>query len=505
MPLEQIIYLEVDDDIQILRDRLRRAQAKSQLLVVPPGCKALSRPLDFRLLHRQAAALELGIALVSGSARLRDMAVQEGLTVFSSLALGRRMARRGARWRIPDRPGMEGLLARLKTQRPPWWHWVFGPIIVALVLAVLAWAVIMVWPSATVNIVQARESIGVSIWVEASMGTRIVDWDRMRMPSRVVQMDVVDRGEISTTGIANVAAEKARGTVLFVNSTQRDVAIPLDTVVSTSAGTPIRFRTVRAAAVGPRGRVRVPIEALEGGPSGNVPANRINRVEGAAAASVNVTNESSTSGGSTDQVYRVTHGDKQELSDLLIEQLVAKAHAEISAVLEDEFLPIETMQINPYSIRSNYDHHVNDKSDTLALEMRGVVWGLAISQEIADEITRSVLLRQIRGGFHLLPETVHIARGEQIEIDQDLGDVRFVMEGVALMKADIDVRLIQEAIRGRPIGEAAAYLSATLPVETEPTVRVHPTWMKRVPWMPFRITVVEAENAEEMAHVLPGS
>ena len=71
------------------------------------------------------------------------------------------------------------------------------------------------------------------------------------------------------------------------------------------------------------------------------------------------------------------------------------------------------------------------------------------------------------------------------------------------MKADIDVRLIQEAIRGRPIDEAADYLSTTLPLETEPALRVHPTWMKRVPWMPFRIMVVETENAEEMARALP--
>ena len=104
------------------------------------------------------------------------------------------------------------------------------------------------------------------------MGTRVVDWERYRLPARVVQVEVVDRGEIETTGIANVAAEPATGTALFVNSTQREVLIPAGTGMSTTSGTPVRFRTVRDAAVGPRGRVRVPIEAIEGGPSGNVPA-----------------------------------------------------------------------------------------------------------------------------------------------------------------------------------------------------------------------------------------
>jgi hypothetical protein len=336
------------------------------------------------------------------------------------------------------------------------------------------------------------------------MGTQAVDWDQRRMPARVVQVEVVERDGIRTTGIANVAAEKATGMVLFVNSTLRQVRVPIGTIVSTSAGTPVRFRTTASAMVEPRGRVRVPIEALEPGPGGNVPTNRINRVEGGLAASVKVINDAGTGGGETDQAYRVTHGDKQRLSDLLMEKLIAKAHAEISAVLEDEFLPIESMQINPYSIRENYDHHVNDRSDTLALEMRGVVWGLAISQPVSEEIARRALARQVRGGFELLAGTVHVSRGKEISVDRETGNVRFVMEGVALMEAKIDALLVQEAIRGQPVDQAAAYLANTLPVRTTPSLEVQPAWMQRVPWLPFRIRIVEDQLTEEVARVLPG-
>ena len=88
--MEQIIYLEPDDDILTVRDRLRRAQSKHVVLIVPRGCKAFQRQLDLRLLRRQAAALDLDLALVSDQTELRDMAVEEGLTVFSRLAMGRR-------------------------------------------------------------------------------------------------------------------------------------------------------------------------------------------------------------------------------------------------------------------------------------------------------------------------------------------------------------------------------------------------------------------------------
>jgi hypothetical protein len=372
-----------------------------------------------------------------------------------------------------------------------------GPLAFFLVLTTIAALVFTVWPRATIRVTPAREPIGLSTWVEADVSTRRVDWDRMRIPARVVQIQVVDRGEVETTGVTNVAAENARGQVLFVNLTRREVRIPVDTIVSTSAGTPVRFRTVAPAVVGPRERVRVNIEALEGGPGSNVRAHLINRVEGVLASSVSATNESGTFGGTTDQVRRVTHGDKQRVSDLLIAQLIQKAHAELNAELEGEFLPIETMWINQYSIRTNYDHHVNDKADALELEMRGVVGGVVVAEELAQEVVQRALERRVRGGFTLVPGSVQITRGTLTEVDPDTAAVRFVMDGVALMEADIDGRLLQTAIRGRPVDEAVAYLES-LPAEVEPVLEIEPAWMIRVPWLPFRISIVQREVGERV-------
>jgi hypothetical protein len=515
--MQQIIYLEIDDDIQTVRDRLRRAQGKQLLLVVPSGCKALKRSLDFRLVRRQAAALGLEIALVSDQATLRELAQEEGLVVYSLLPVAQRAMRSRARWKTADLPGVEGLRARFrKSQHPGWWRWLLGPIAVFLALAALAVLVLAVWPSATVSVVPARETIGVSVWVEADVSTRMVDLERQRMPARIVQIEVVDRGEVETTGVTNVAADHAAGTVLFVNLTRRELQIPVDTIVSTSAGTPVRFRTTIDAAVNARGRVRVPVEALEGGPGSNVRAHLINRVEGALASSLSVTNESATSGGTNDQVRRVTHGDKQRVSDLMTTKLIQKGHAELSAELEGEdqapeFIPIETMWINQYSIRTNYDHHVDETSDTLALEMRGVVGGVVVSEETSREITQRALSRQVRSGFRLVPESVHISRGGPTEVDPNTGLVRFVMDGVALMEADIDVRLLQNAIRGRSIDEALAYLQQTLPTEAAPALEIEPEWMMRVPWLPFRISVVwqepgdQQDPQDEIAYALPGT
>jgi hypothetical protein len=63
------------------------------------------------------------------------------------------------------------------------------------------------------------------------------------------------------------------------------------------------------------------------------------------------------------------------------------------------------------------------------------------------------------------------------------------------MEAEIDASLLQRALRGRPVEEAVTYLQS-LPAEVDPVLEVEPAWMVRVPWFPFRISVVERASGE---------
>ncbi len=509
--MEQIIYLEVDDNIHTVRDRLRRAQARQVALVVPSACQALRRPLDFKLLSRQAAALQIDLVLIASNPTWYELARQEGFVVLPHAVAGQRAWLPGGNWKKENRPGVEGLQARLRRYVPAWWNWLVGTMGIAVVIAALIWSAVMIWPSATIHVTPAREPVGVSLVVEADPMLRAMDLARMRVPARIVQVNVVDRGEVETTGYTNVAAGRAQGTVLFVNRTARQVTVPLGTTVSTSAGTPVYFTTRGAVTIEARGQARVAIQAVEPGPSGNVGATQINRVSGALAATLAVINEGGTGGGSSTQARRVTHGDKQRADDLLRAKLLQKAYDEITADLDGEFLPRDTMWINPYSIHVNYDQHVDDQADKLTAEMRAMVGGLVVSDGDALEIARQALYRQVRDGFRILPQTVSVSRGQVLEVDPETLVVRFLVEGVALMEAEIDEPLVRRAITGRPVAQAWAYLRQTLPVEVEPSLQINPAWMIRMPWMPFRILivrdkVVEVEsNDQEMQGALPGA
>ena len=52
--MQQVIYLEVEDDLPAIRDLLEGAQARRVLLVVPKGSMVFREPINLRILRRYA-------------------------------------------------------------------------------------------------------------------------------------------------------------------------------------------------------------------------------------------------------------------------------------------------------------------------------------------------------------------------------------------------------------------------------------------------------------------
>ncbi len=92
--MQQIIYLEVDDDLPAIRDRLEWAQARRVMLVVPPRCATFRSLVNLRVLKRYAQNLALDLALVTRDPETRRLAKAEGFPVLGSTGRGR-----GRRWR----------------------------------------------------------------------------------------------------------------------------------------------------------------------------------------------------------------------------------------------------------------------------------------------------------------------------------------------------------------------------------------------------------------------
>lgn len=83
--MDEIIYLEPDEEITSVIDKIKNAKAMSLGLVVPREATILQSVVNLRLLSREATALGKEIAIVTTDRIGRNLAVQVGLQVYSSI------------------------------------------------------------------------------------------------------------------------------------------------------------------------------------------------------------------------------------------------------------------------------------------------------------------------------------------------------------------------------------------------------------------------------------
>jgi hypothetical protein len=478
----QVVHLEVDDDITVVRARLEKAEAPRVLLVVPPGCQAFDSLLDLKLLQRYAESLALEVALVTKSGKTRVLARQLGFSVFISATRGQK-----ARWRRPK------AIPRLG-RRLSWGERIFAAFVFVVALSVLMASALLIVPSAEVVLVPAGEAVNVTLQVQADPKLETIDYETAQIPARVVRTQIEGTAQIPTAGTKDAPDEPARGMVLFVNMINQTVTVPQGTVAATSAGSTIRFTTVEEVTLPETvgGTVEAEVVAIDPGPSGNVGANLINSVEGSLSLQVKVTNPVQMQGGSVKQVGMVTTADKERLKAVLLQQLQQGVHAWLSEQLrEGEFLPSESVAVD-HVVSEVYDKFVEEQADILTLEMQVMFSGIAIEEEDANVLIEAALQAEVRDGFVLASQGVEHQRGEITGVED--GRVSFVVRGTGSTVAQIDVSAVKEAIRGKPLEWAEDYLSQNLRLEEAPIIEVTPTWPGRVPWLGFRISVSVQEE-----------
>ncbi len=85
--MAKMLYVEPNDEITDLVDRIRRADEERDLVfVVPPEGRVLRSPLDMQLLMQYARGFQKRTAIVSADPQVQSLAMRVGFPTFSSLA-----------------------------------------------------------------------------------------------------------------------------------------------------------------------------------------------------------------------------------------------------------------------------------------------------------------------------------------------------------------------------------------------------------------------------------
>ncbi len=491
------IFLDPEDDIVSIKDRLLWANESRVLLILPATGDLLTERVDLMLLRRFAGKQRIELGLVTRDSRVRNEARQVGVPVFSSTKNGEKKGGRSKkRPKLFHRPPSLHTDDRREAYRrsspsPLWrrWLWRYAGITAffmasSIILVSLLYAI----PNATITLYPEIKPLQVKREIVADPHLESVNFSGASVPARRLTTSQQWQASVETTGVIEAPEASAKGRVLFVNTQESPVQAPAGTRVSSSGGQRIVFQTIQAVELpGALGAtVEAEVVAIQPGAGGNLAEGLINRIEGPLAFRLEVRNLEPTSGGGNRLVRAVTDADMERLRAQLIQQLQILALAEMDGQLQsNEFLARDSLRVDDI-LQETFSHFAGEQSDRLTLEIQADLTATAVDKTQAIGLIYEQLILEVDTGFQLTPASLQFDSGDVLGVDNQ-GRVRFEMIGKGLLSAQLNLNPSLETIAGQPRDQALAYLNQQLPLRQYPTARLFPNWMGRMPYAPARI------------------
>ena len=505
----QILQLERYDDSISARDKMGWGQTQRIVLVWPPRGRILHRKLDLLLLQRHSRQMGSQIALVTGDPDVLFYAEELGIPVFDSIddAQNERWRRSRGR-RLPfltiqsvkgdnghvqnPREKLEVLREAARPKRPSWTqNQNIRLVIFAIgVLAVFALAAIL-FPSATIRLEPEILIQDSEFRAQASQEIETMNTSGM-IPARPVTVVVEGRKTIDATGTTTIPNNPARGSVRFTNLTNEAVSIPAGTVVLATGPNPIRFATTRAGRLGPGPdqTTSLPIEAITRGSIGNLPAGRVDSVEGALGLQVSVSNPQATHSGSNYEAPAPSQADRRRLERSLLNALGNTAQAEVRALLADGDIPLSAHPSVVEILEERYFPAEAQSSETLELRMRVQFVSQVASREDLQSLAALILDTSLPEGYEVVEGPIAI-QAVTVPVLLEDGTASWEMRAERSIAPELrEVQAINLALGVSP-EEAAQGLIKELDLNTVPEIQLRPSWWPRLPYLPFRIQIIQ--------------
>lgn len=491
----QIITLESHDDLISVRDRMSWAKSPRILLVWPKYEKITLRPVDLRVLQQHARYLGADLGLVTHRADVKRDAQGFGIPVFDSTASAQRdpwPVRRSTRRRAADaaRHNLHAMRDEAQIREAGW----RSNLIVRTgfftlgVFAVLTVAALFV-PRAAIKLTPVTQQQSLTIPVSASESISSVSI-LGSIPSRAIRVTVTGSQSAVITTEAAVAQFKAKGIARFKNLTQADVPIPAGTLIYSASQPDIRFATLNNTHLmgNVNAFVEVPIQAVEAGVAGNLPADSIQVIDGSLSLSASVTNPEPTTGGLDRTAIAATEDDRKRVRDTLVGLLNEQAQKQINASIgAKDILLVNTLKIGQV-LEETYDPPAGQPGELLKLTMRVEYSAQYITGEDLTRLAESALNVSVPDGFVASPGTLTFQPLAAPVFDK-LGASRFDLQVGQVLSRRIEPAQVILLARGLSQKDAVKVLRSGLPLSAPPEVDLSPSWWPWLPLIPFRIDV----------------
>lgn len=347
-----------------------------------------------------------------------------------------------------------------------------------IVLGFYAWL-----PHATVVLHPRVETVSGALEIRADPSIQAVDLPARRVPARVAYLVVDVSEQVLTQGRLPAPAARAEGAVTFTSRQAGGALIPAGTLVMTPSG--VRFATLADARVGEgaEGLVRVRIQAVEPGETGNVARLEINRIVGPLAGRLAVLNEEPTAGGGQSSTPVISEADLARARAHAAERAradgLSRLRAEGSG--EDTFV-LPTLDFTILDER--FDRGLGELATSFTYDLRARLTATSVGREDVRRLAQQHWRPPIPGGHFLPEEQLRVWPPEVVRTEDRALVLRVPVHSVAVPR--IDPERVRSVARWRSADEVRRDLVRELPLAGEPRVLIGPPWAGRA----LRVDVV---------------
>ena len=439
--LAKLLYVEADEEITDLVDRLRDLSLEDEVtFVVPERARALQSAMSFRLLKRYADSYGKRVNLVSSDPRLQAMSLEAGVTAFPSLAAydtgtevhqpglvdeapapggvpsatvpagaasGSRIAAGSGGVATLDRPREASVISAPPKKTPaasmparpgPSFRSYRPYLIGAGALAIVALLVgILYLPSATATLSVSGTPVKADVTLLGAPGTAAGSGDHFATQAVHASQSQTMPG--TATGQKQIDAAKASGNVTFTLScflcTEN---LPKGLIVKTDAGK--KFATQRTVTMmGPLGQATVGVTAVTAGADGNAAAGTITNIEGNNDDNLRVTNSQPAAGGADARTAIVIQqSDIDGIRDVYAKDAVPQVTDQLTSKAQGLKL---VMVGNGVQATVTADHKVGEEVSGFTVTIKVAGDGVAFDDKAVKQMLKSALQHKLQSGTQL--------------------------------------------------------------------------------------------------------
>ena len=443
--LAKLLYVEADEEITDLVDRLRDLSLEDEVtFVVPDRARALQSAMSFRLLKRYADSYGKRVNLVSGDPRLQAMALEAGFVAYPTLAAydsGSEVHQPGAAPEpkpataptaapvtaaaavtaaSPILGGPRGVAtldrpravpavsgAPRKPPPPPSRPTAAGPplrvyrpyLIAAGVLVVLGLiAGIIYLPTASATVLVSGTPIKQDVTLLGAPGTALGSGNQFA--TQAIHAEDSQTLPGVPTGQKPIPEVAATGTVRFsLSCFLCQETIPKGWIVETADASK-RYATQKSVSMtGPLGSATVAIVAVKGGVDGNTDRGTIVKIEGNTDDNLGVTNPDPTIGGTDARTATIIQqSDIDSIKDAYSRDAIPKVTDALNAKAQGLKLVLVGKGVQA-TVTS--DHKVGEEVPGFTVTIKVAGDGVAFDEKVVNQMLKAALERKISQGSQL--------------------------------------------------------------------------------------------------------